>query len=294
MSADPQQAAIDLDGRRIVFGSRSDADVVVAGPEVAAHHAVVVGEQIEALAECVVGDVPLRAGRTRRLLPDTSVVIGESRFVVEVGAEAIDTRALAFKALASGAVTMPTIVVVEADGNEDRGKRLALAAERVLTVGRSDACDLSLVDPSVSRVHLSVQESRGNILVCDEGATGGVFLGSARLTPGLQAKWPKDRMVRVGHVVLGLLLPMGWEETRTTAAPEEAAPSAPVLSSRGASVPSLRIAPSAREANIAAIELAAAPTPSTSRPSASRWVVPVALGGVIAIALAVLVYLVLT
>jgi hypothetical protein len=296
VGTDANGAALDFAGRVAVVGSGGDADLVLDRPGVAPQHARFAEDRIEALADCLVGGVLLRAGATRRLLPGTSVQLGDATFVVDDGENVADTRELALRAVATGAVLQPTILVVE---GTDRGKRLALGESRSYSVGRSEACDLVLGDSSVSRMHLAIERTAERVLLRDLGSTGGVFLGEARLEPGRRALWSRRTMVRIGRVVLGLALPIGWSEVDdaegvapATSSEEDRMPPSLPPASLGESVPSLRVATSACEANIADVPPTSLPAPKPRARRPYAWVVPAALVLFMIVMLAVVVYIV--
>ncbi|MDE2481083.1 MAG: FHA domain-containing protein [bacterium] len=50
------------------------------------------------------------------------------------------------------------------------------------TIGRSEECDIFLVDPSVSRTHAEIRIERDAVLLDDLGSTNGTFVNGERVT----------------------------------------------------------------------------------------------------------------
>lgn len=89
---------------------------------------------------------------------------------------------------------------------EDR--RLFRIEQSRVTVGSAPECDLTLRDPTVSRLHCSIRRAANRLLVFDEGSKNGVFLDGAR--------------VRSAELAVGATLTLG----RTTLRATRTAPSA--------------------------------------------------------------------
>jgi|SRR5579859_1545149 len=89
------------------------------------------------------------------------------------------------------------LVVVE---GPDAGKRVTVEAAggRVL-VGKSEACELRLVDPTISRRHASVEVTPTGVLVTDLESTNGTFLGDVRI---VAAYLVRGSRLRIGPAVL--------------------------------------------------------------------------------------------
>lgn len=239
------------------MGSSPTADILVSAPGVVGSHARLTERDVEAIAECLVGSVPLAPGAKRIAIAGTTLAAGTARFVLEDeddGDEALATRDLAFKALARGASAPDTATVIVAEGRA-AGKRLALREARSYSVGRADACDLVVDDQSMSRVHFEVEVTGTQVLARDRDATGGTFLGSARLAPGVRAVWPPGVMLRAGRVVFALAVPREWpSDTKDGAAETRAVPTAAPASTE--SVPSLRMGPGGTSASVAEVPVA--------------------------------------
>lgn len=79
--------------------------------------------------------------------------------------------------------------------------RVPLPANAAFLIGRGDACDMKLNDPSASRVHCRVIAHDGRVTLYDAGSRWGTFVNSKRvfecdLRPG-------DR-IKVGETTLQL------------------------------------------------------------------------------------------
>ncbi len=190
----------------VVVGSGPAASARVDGPGVAAIHVRLVGDSVEALAPCLVGGVPLRAGAKRTLVPFVTIRLGEVLLYLDDDAFAVSmpTRQLALAAVAESVSLWPSVLVVEGPAS---GARLVLSEERAYTIGRRTEADLSIDSASVSRVHLDVRRVGDTVHVSDRGARRGTFLGSDRLAPERAAIWTPHWMIRVGDAVLALSMP---------------------------------------------------------------------------------------
>jgi DNA-binding NtrC family response regulator len=80
---------------------------------------------------------------------------------------------------------------------EDRG--LAVVIEDAVLVGTSDACELKLRDPTVSRRHASLAPGAVGVIVRDAGSKNGVWLGAVAVR---EADVPVGTEVRVGSTTL--------------------------------------------------------------------------------------------
>jgi DNA-binding NtrC family response regulator len=89
------------------------------------------------------------------------------------------------------------LVVIE---GPSAGARVTLDAGRdKILVGTSEACDMRLVDPTVSRRHASVELTELGLLVTDLGSTNGTFVGDARVVAAYLAGGAR---VRVGSTAI--------------------------------------------------------------------------------------------
>ncbi|HQK19121.1 MAG TPA: FHA domain-containing protein, partial [Polyangiaceae bacterium] len=52
-----------------------------------------------------------------------------------------------------------------------------------VVIGRGEACDFRIPDPSVSHRHASIRQRGTELVVVDEGSTNGTFVGTTRLHP---------------------------------------------------------------------------------------------------------------
>lgn len=191
----------------VVVGSGAGVSVRIEGPGVAPAHVRLVRDTIEALAPCLVGDVPLPAGGQRTVVPFVTLRLGEVLLYLmddDLDALSTPTHELALAAANDGASLWPNVLVVEGPG---RGARLVLSEQRVYTIGRREDADLKLDSVTISRHHLDVRRVGDAVHAYDRAATRGTFLGSDRLAPGRAAIWTPHRMIRVGDAVLALVLP---------------------------------------------------------------------------------------
>jgi len=294
-----ERATFALGEKPAVIGAGQAADIGIVGAGIAESHAKISSSRLEAFYKCVVGGVPLGPGRTRLVFAGTPLSIGSASFLVEDDEEdppasSVETRELAFKVIARGTLppSAPTVVVAE---GADAGKRLVLRDEGPRSVGRSDACDLPLSDPSLSRSHFEVELSGDHVLVCDRGATGGTFLGEARLAPAARATWPPGVMLRAGRVVFALLMPRDlWAVPSPGGTPNEAPPPASLTDSlssmRSAGGATAGIADVGAGAGVASTS--AAPLPTGWRPE--RLLLTASMALLIGGAVAALAYLLLT
>ncbi len=206
--------------RSLLIGSSSSCDVVARGASL--EHVRVDAENVEALASCVVGKVPLAAGQRRRVVPGSVIEVGETRLVVRRDADVhpppsdIPTREMAFalvaRAEADPSALAPTVEIVQ---GPHAGLRLPLKAGRTYRVGRETSCDLALVnDRGASRAHLEIELADGLVLVSDLNTTQGTRLGPDLIDPRRRAVWEPDTMVRIGeNTVLALLVPASIQTT---------------------------------------------------------------------------------
>src|SRR5688500_12228926 len=75
-------------------------------------------------------------------------------------------------------VTMARLIL---NAGTPQARELVLK-EGVNTVGRSDANDFAITDPSVSGSHCQVIVSDGSVRLRDVGSTNGTFINGARVT----------------------------------------------------------------------------------------------------------------
>jgi DNA-binding NtrC family response regulator len=82
----------------------------------------------------------------------------------------------------------------------DRGRVLELG-DRHQLIGRSEACDLQLTDPTVSSMHLEIALAEDGVLVRNLGSRNGVQVGVARVE---EAVVEVPTAILLGRTVLGL------------------------------------------------------------------------------------------
>jgi hypothetical protein len=122
-----------------------------------------------------------------------------------------------------------------------------LAAERPLVLGRALACDLPVIDPTISRRHAELSMVDGRVMVRDLGSSNGTFLNGTRVEAGTLA--PGDT-VTFGKVSFDLR-----ERTPTPAELAAAAvgPPDPAAPRAGATIVRERRVPHSRESLAAAL-----------------------------------------
>ena len=81
-------------------------------------------------------------------------------------------------------------------GGSFQTKRLEMTEGKRISVGRTRENDLTIDDPSVSKMHASLALSSGhNIIVADTGSTNGTFVNDARIAYGKAVELaPSDRL----------------------------------------------------------------------------------------------------
>src|SRR5215467_15765574 len=72
---------------------------------------------------------------------------------------------------------MPRLIISAPDGK----KGILELNKPVVTVGRGNANDLVLNDPSISRFHAVVKLDNKKVLIADRGSTNGVVLNGERI-----------------------------------------------------------------------------------------------------------------
>ncbi len=92
---------------------------------------------------------------------------------------------------------MATIIVVV---GESRGVYLQLEPQ-VITVGRDEACDLQVLDQSVSRRHVEIRpaETGSGFFITDLNSSNGVFVGGRRTD---EAKLRDGDLIEIGATKL--------------------------------------------------------------------------------------------
>jgi hypothetical protein len=220
---------VDDSGRELVLteqpiaiGSAYECSIQLDG--VAPRHVQISSDKVEAIAECLVGHVPLGAGQSRRLAGASVLQVGRSELKIcerwNVEGENTVGIGLAMAELA----TSPEVLVVEGSGN-DLARSLTLQEGSDYVVGRASNAALSLDDSAVSREHLVIRYQRGRVLVRDNGSTRGAFLGTTRLLPERLAVWAPEHMLLVGRTVLALRMPTGHDALRERIDAADPAPS---------------------------------------------------------------------
>ena len=93
----------------------------------------------------------------------------------------------------------PVSVVQVVDG-PDRGHEIVFG-EGVITVGKSEGAVLRLTDPTVSRLHLTLEHQGDAVRVRDLGSKNGTWIGPAQI---LEARVPPGTRLRVGTTEIAL------------------------------------------------------------------------------------------
>lgn len=192
----------------LVVGCLTRCDIHLDRDGVEEEHLRIDDEAIVALADCIVGGVPLVRGVRRLAVAGVEVCVGAARFRIEhepIETASAPTHQIALRAVASTRVH-PRILVVEGPGS---GDSLDLVPDRLpAMIGRSTQAALITNDATVSRRHVRVARLGRDVLVEDLGSQHGSWLGSARLAPHRVAVWPADTMLRLGRAVVLHLEPV--------------------------------------------------------------------------------------
>ena len=234
--ADPAPS-LTFDGDRVAIGRSAGCDVRLPDPSVSTRHATIraTGSEFAILDEgstngTWVGGVKLHPHTPRLLRTGDLVRLGRVWLEVSIGQRpatpdlGLATRDLALALVrramdAVGDDTVPRVVVVE---GPDVGADLRLLDEgRAYVIGRAEQCDLPLADADASREHAVVVRRGGQVLLRDNQAKNGVFLGEQRLTGGRDVPWRPPLMVRLGASVLALEEPVSSVLAELEAAEDE-------------------------------------------------------------------------
>lgn len=279
--------------RPVTIGADRSCDVVIA--ELSARHAALRphprGWTIDASGDGSAGGVALTSGRERLLRPGIPLVLGEVVFEC-VDVDTVDatpdanTVELALRAMshavADGRATW-SVVVVE---GPDLGAVFELSGDTAHSIGR-DGATVTLEHPTVSRRHAEMRVRDDALQVRDTNATHGTYLGDARLEPQRWARWPSDRALRVGDVILACRPPA----TEIVAARTAAIPATPLRQP----VPPERAPVELPEVVVApVVAMPAAPDPAPSPPTparASLWLPWTVAGVVFVAAVAALIWI---
>src|SRR5215469_2846862 len=93
---------------------------------------------------------------------------------------------------------MPRLIISAPDG-----KRGILELNQpVVTIGRGNANDLVLNDPSISRFHAVVKLTDNKVVIADRGSTNGVVLNGERIAAETELK--SGEVARLGRYQLRL------------------------------------------------------------------------------------------
>jgi pSer/pThr/pTyr-binding forkhead associated (FHA) protein len=248
--------SLTFDGDRVVLGRGAGSDVRLPDPSVSMRHATIrrAGSDFAIVDEgstngTWVGGVKLSPHTPRLVRTGDLVRLGRVWLELSVGQRpattdlGLATRDLALALVrramnAVGDETAPRVVVVE---GPDVGADLRLLEEgRAYVIGRAEESDLPLADADASREHAVMVRRGGQVLLRDNQAKNGVWLGDQRLTPGRDVPWRAPLMVRIGATVIAIEEPVSAVLADLEAAEDERirdedAPDAPAPLSAGAS-----------------------------------------------------------
>ncbi len=227
-SEDPSAPAdvapkLTFDGHRVVIGRGSGCDVRLPDPSVTLRHASVRASLAEytlvdegSTNGTFVGGVRVPPHTPKPLKSGDLVRVG--RVWLEVRIEqapptpdlAIATRdmALALVSQAMRKLGSDITTKIHVTEGRDTGLVIPLAEEgRVYVVGRSDTCDVPLLDPDVSREHAHFVRRGNTVLVRDLGSKNGVLLNGTRLTELRDLPW-RSGTLRMGKTAMALEEPI--------------------------------------------------------------------------------------
>ena len=71
-------------------------------------------------------------------------------------------------------------VLLKVLSGPDSGKQFSSAQSDTVTVGRGQACQVQLTDPSVSRTHFDISYKDGHFLLTDLGSATGVLVNGGK------------------------------------------------------------------------------------------------------------------
>ena len=87
---------------------------------------------------------------------------------------------------------------------QDGTPKLLKLTRNPITIGRLQSCDLTIVDPGVSKQHCVMHWDGERVQVKDLGSSNGTFLGEKRLEPQQFHPWPKDVDLKIGPYTIKL------------------------------------------------------------------------------------------
>ncbi|CAN5925094.1 hypothetical protein BH11MYX4_BH11MYX4_29650 [soil metagenome] len=186
----------------LVVGRRARCDIRLDRGGVEDEHLRFDDGTIVALADCIVGGVPLTRGARRLAVAGVEVCVGTARFRLEhepIETASVPTHQLALRAVADTRIH-PRVLVVQGPGIGDSIE--LVPGTLPATVGRSTDAALVTNDATVSRQHVRISRLGRDVLVEDLGSQHGSWLGSARLAPHRVAVWPPEKMLRLGTAVI--------------------------------------------------------------------------------------------
>ncbi len=129
-------------------------------------------------------------------------------------------------------VAAPPVLVLDKDG---RRVQEIEVTERGVTVGRQPDCDLVVEDPEVSRRHLHLRWTDGQVIVTDLGSANGTLVGPMRMFARMSLLWDSQRMIELGAFWLQLQMPQAPASQQAFSLPAASRP----VQAAGESLPGL-------------------------------------------------------
>jgi len=208
----------------IRIGRRADVELPLPFPGLSAVHARVAGvagggwtvEDMGSRNGTAVGERRLAPGEVAPLAPGDRLVVGEVALVFE-GAVAVAADAAAGPARVEGTGTIARRLVsdlfaaapgggapeLEVVGGPEAGRRLALREDgRTYSVGRSEQCDLALAIDELSREHALFQRRWEGVFVRDNRSKNGVRVAGVAVSG--ERRLGDGELIDLGPVALRL------------------------------------------------------------------------------------------
>jgi pSer/pThr/pTyr-binding forkhead associated (FHA) protein len=213
---------LELYGSRgLSVGRATTCDCVLVHESVSSDHATVtprtdglweLADRESANGTFVFGE-RLRASDVFVLVPSATLRFGNltARVLVEVAVDpkTAPTAEMAFEiadaliAAQSDVASMPNIWAIS---GRDRGKRLPLSADAMISIGRDPAAAFVLQSEGVSAIHAEVQFRDSLVYVHDAGSRYGTTLEGARLATGEWKLWSHAGVLRLAKTEVLVLV----------------------------------------------------------------------------------------
>ena len=100
-------------------------------------------------------------------------------------------------------------VLLKVLSGPDSGKQFSSAQADKVTVGRGQACQIQLTDPSVSRTHFEISYEQGHFLLTDLGSAGGVLINGGKAD---EKRLRHGDRIQVGKTEISVALVGGPED----------------------------------------------------------------------------------